>query len=870
VTGEVTRASTSAAGGEANSGSVNAAFSPDGTKIMFQSDASNLVAGDTNRSFDIFVKDLLTGGITRVSTSATGAQGEAVPEPVSMNAVFTSDGTKIVFQSTASNLVPGDTNSASDIFVKSLTDGAITRVSTTASGGQSNHHSERPVISPDGTKVAFRSTASNLVAGDTNGRDDVFVKDLATGTITRISTSAAGAEGDWNSDAPAFSPDGRKVVFISGASTLVPGDTNGTTDVFVRDLPTGAIERVSVSTSGAEGNSMSNFNNGFSSDGSRILLSSDASNLVAADTNYTTDVFIAQQGFAYSNLEKTTAVATLTATDRDAGSSLAWSISGTDAARFTIDAATGVLRFSNAPTFLSPADQGADNVYDIQVSISDGLFTTTAPARITVTQQPNTAPSDISLSTTSIAENAGANAVVGTLSTTDPDAGDTFTYSLVAGTGSTDNAAFSISGGKLLAASSFNYEAKSSYSVRIRSTDQRGLSTEKAFAIKVTDVNEAPTVVALTNTTTSLPESTSTASRLKVADIAVTDDALGTNAISLSGTDAASFEVVGTGLYLKAGVVLNASLKPAYGISVQATDPSLPSATPVTAAFKLSVTDSGVTVPGGQTTTDTATHSGSYQLLKQGGGTLILDKPNTHSGGTVIEAGTIIVKDASALGTGEVRIKAGATLVIDPAAGEAVAGSLVIEEGGFVDLGTGRIRIVAGMTATALVDALLSGKGDGSWTMSAGIGSSAVSAAVGMGTLRTIGWLDNGDGSFTAGFAAQGDTTMDGAVDILDASNFVTSAKYDTGLYTSWVDGDFNHDGVLDILDATDFFNSALFDQGIYLVSASAPAAMSAMEPVAATAGSATASAIDSAFAALASDTTATPTKRKNPFASFR
>jgi hypothetical protein len=153
--------------------------------------------------------------------------------------------------------------------------------------------------------------------------------------------------------------------------------------------------------------------------------------------------------------------------------------------------------------------------------------------------------------------------------------------------------------------------------------------------------------------------------------------------------------------------------------------------------------------------------------------------------------------------------------------------------------------------------------------MSAGIGSSAVSAAVGMGTLRTIGWLDNGDGSFTAGFAAQGDTTMDGAVDILDASNFVTSAKYDTGLYTSWVDGDFNHDGVLDILDATDFFNSALFDQGIYLVSASAPAAMSAMEPVAVAAAEQP-SATESAFAALAFETTATPPKRKNPFASFR
>ena len=272
-----------------------------------------------------------------------------------------------------------------------------------------------------------------------------------------------------------------------------------------------------------------------------------------------------------------------------------------------------------------------------------------------------------------------------------------------------------------------------------------------------------------------------------------------------------------------------------------------------------------ITVPTGQTVTDATTHTGSYQLVKQGGGTLILDKANTHSGGTVVEAGTVVIKDASALGTGEVRVKAGATLVIDPAAGEAVAGSLVIEEGGFVDLGTGRIRIVAGMTATALVDALFKGKGDGSWTTSAGIGSYAASAAVGMGMLRTIGWLDNGDGSFTAGFAAQGDTTMDGAVDILDASNFITSAKYDSGLYASWVDGDFNHDGVLDILDATDFFNSALFDQGIYLVSASTPAAMSATEPVAEQP-----SAIESAFAALAFETTATPPKRKNPFASFR
>jgi autotransporter-associated beta strand protein len=290
----------------------------------------------------------------------------------------------------------------------------------------------------------------------------------------------------------------------------------------------------------------------------------------------------------------------------------------------------------------------------------------------------------------------------------------------------------------------------------------------------------------------------------------------------------------------------------------------------VTAAFKLSVTGGGFTIPGGQTTTDDATRSGSYQLLKKGGGTLVLDKPNTHSGGTVLEAGTIIVKNASALGTGQVRIKAGATLVIDPAAGEAVAESIVIEEGGFVDLGTGRIRIVAGMTATALADALAKGRGDGFWTTLAGIGSSAVSAAVGIGMLRTIGWLDNSDGSFTTGFAAQGDTNMDGAIDILDAAKLITSPKYDVELNASWIDGDFNYDGSLDILDLTDFLGSNLFDQGSYLVSASFPAATSTNEPIVATAESTTALAIDAAFAALASDSTATPAKRTNAFASFR
>ncbi len=126
----------------------------------------------------------------------------------------------------------------SDIFVKDLVTGAITRVSTNASGAQAANLSRNPVFSPDGTKVAFASFANNLVAGDTNGTQDIFVKDLVTGAVTRVSTSAAGAQSNNYSIDAAFSPDGTKLVFTSNAGNLVAGDTNGVPDIFIKDLAT--------------------------------------------------------------------------------------------------------------------------------------------------------------------------------------------------------------------------------------------------------------------------------------------------------------------------------------------------------------------------------------------------------------------------------------------------------------------------------------------------------------------------------------------------------------------------------------------------------------------------------------------------------
>ncbi|MBR1123356.1 PD40 domain-containing protein [Bradyrhizobium lablabi] len=289
ATGAITLVSRSAAGAQGDYTSYNPVFSPDGSKIAFESEASNLITGDTNHSGDIFVKDLATGEVTRVSVSDSGDQSHFE----SSNPVFSPDGSKIAFVSRALELAGGVFNGNTDIFVKDLATGAISRVSVDAAGTAANSWSNAPVFSPDGSKIAFYSEASNLVAGDTNNDGDFFIKDLATGAITRISVDAAGAQANQGGVGKlAFSPDGSKVAFVSGSSNLITGDTNSAEDVFVKDLTTGAITRVSVDAAGAQGNSFTFDRAVFSPDGSRIAFSSHASNFVAGDTNSDNDIFI--------------------------------------------------------------------------------------------------------------------------------------------------------------------------------------------------------------------------------------------------------------------------------------------------------------------------------------------------------------------------------------------------------------------------------------------------------------------------------------------------------------------------------------------------------------------------------------------------
>jgi uncharacterized membrane protein len=286
-TGVTTRVSTDSAGTQGNGGSYVTALSANGRLIAFNSNATNLVAGDTNGASDSFIKDTLTGVTTRVSTGSAGTEGNGGSYVTALSA----DGRFAAFHSNATNLVPGDTNGLFDAFVKDTVTGVTTRVSTDSTGTQANGYSFVSDVSADGRYVAFYSLASNLVAGDTNGQRDAFIKDTLTGITTRVSTDSAGNQGNAGSYIRALSADGRYVVFDSDANNLVAGDTNGVRDSFIKDTVTGSTTRISTDSSGRQSNGLSQVT-AISPDGQFLTLRSVATNLVPGDTNGQSDAFL--------------------------------------------------------------------------------------------------------------------------------------------------------------------------------------------------------------------------------------------------------------------------------------------------------------------------------------------------------------------------------------------------------------------------------------------------------------------------------------------------------------------------------------------------------------------------------------------------
>ncbi|PSJ30715.1 hypothetical protein B7P34_01610 [Streptosporangium nondiastaticum] len=327
------RVSVAAGGAEADGESGQGKISGDGRVVVFSSGAGNLIPGDSRKG-GLFVKELRTGRMERVAvaTDGTPADGSVRDAAVSGN------GRYVVFSSDATNLVPGGNPTGStEVYVR---DRWTRRTEILIEDPkQSRVETSEPSISADGSRIGFKSTATNLipqtsadkdlqarprarvfyahelrtgrtelaahsltgskvavltdiVADDTNHTTDAFATDLRTGVTRRLSVAAGGAEADGMSYGHvAMSADNRYAFFTSAASNLVPGDTNGKEDVFVRDLRTGAMKRVNVASDGTQANEFT-LNFGVDLSGRTAVFDSAAGNLVPKDTNCGSDVFL--------------------------------------------------------------------------------------------------------------------------------------------------------------------------------------------------------------------------------------------------------------------------------------------------------------------------------------------------------------------------------------------------------------------------------------------------------------------------------------------------------------------------------------------------------------------------------------------------
>jgi Ca2+-binding RTX toxin-like protein len=296
VTGETTLVSVASDGTQGNQGSDNSSISADGRYVAFESDADNLVPEDTNNTKDVFVHDRVTGETTRISVATDGTQGNQYPYS-DYRASISGDGRYVAFKSDADNLVPGDTNSAEDVFVHDRQTGETRRVSVATDGtqGYTNYYIESTglSISGDGRYVAFQTVLNDLVPEDTNNDADIFVHDRQTGETTRLfENNGIETDDDIYLTGVSISADGRYVAFESLYDELVPEDTNHVADVFVHDRQTGKTRLISAANDGSPGNEPS-IDPSISADGKYVAFYSSADNLVPGDTNNNRALFIA-------------------------------------------------------------------------------------------------------------------------------------------------------------------------------------------------------------------------------------------------------------------------------------------------------------------------------------------------------------------------------------------------------------------------------------------------------------------------------------------------------------------------------------------------------------------------------------------------
>jgi uncharacterized repeat protein (TIGR01451 family) len=281
------RVSVDSSGNQWNWYSSPSSVTPDGRYVLFGSSASNLVVNDTNGVWDVFVRDTINGDTMRVSVDSNDNQLNGWSNTIAIS----DDGRYILFASDANNAVANDTNGQQDIFMRDTVNNTTTRVNVDNKGNEANNYSSNMLMTLDGRYVAFASDADNLVPNDTNRQTDIFVRDMVTSTITRVNIDSNNNETNWYTYPVWLTPDGRYILFSSTAANLVSLDTNWQEDVFLRDTINNTTIRVNVDSSGNETNNYS-YPTAITPDGRYVLFSSDADNLVANDTNNQSDVFV--------------------------------------------------------------------------------------------------------------------------------------------------------------------------------------------------------------------------------------------------------------------------------------------------------------------------------------------------------------------------------------------------------------------------------------------------------------------------------------------------------------------------------------------------------------------------------------------------
>lgn len=323
-----------------------AALSADGQVVAFRS-LANLLPYDTDTQPDVYVRDLRTDELTLASTSSAGVKADNGASQPALSA----DGTTVAFQSRATNLDPADADPGFDIYVKDLGSGILTLGSAPVGGGTANGESQFPVLSADGTVLAFSSSATNLGPADRSSHGDIYVRDLDTGDLTLATSSDTGVQGNGidSSLQPSLSDDGTLVAFQTNANNLEAADADGLRDVYVKNLTSGDLRLVSTSTAGVKGNRQSSEPR-LSADGEAVAFSSAATNLHPQDADPVYD--------AYLKTLDTGELTLISATG-----------SGTKANGSSFDPAPSAngdtIAFWSSATNLHPADTGAE--FDIYV-----------------------------------------------------------------------------------------------------------------------------------------------------------------------------------------------------------------------------------------------------------------------------------------------------------------------------------------------------------------------------------------------------------------------------------------------------------------------------------------------------------------------